>query len=63
MFLLGGVWAALLSQSRNNNMYICDRCHYVFKHDTPTAKGFALFVALIAFSVAILGFIYYEFSN
>jgi uncharacterized C2H2 Zn-finger protein len=53
MFLFGGMWAYLLSQSRNDDMFICDRCHYVFKNDPPLAKGFARFVALLAFGVTI----------
>jgi uncharacterized C2H2 Zn-finger protein len=59
-FLLGGMWAALLSQSRNNNMFICDRCHYVFRRDTPGEKGIAIFVLVL--SVIVLLLVLFVFS-
>jgi hypothetical protein len=54
------MWAALLSQSRNNNMFICDRCHYVFRRDTPGEKGIAIFVLVL--SVIVLLLVLFVFS-
>lgn len=53
MFLLGGLLAYLLSQSRNENMYICDRCHFVFKSDPPMQRGVLLFIAMICLLLAL----------
>jgi rubredoxin len=57
MFLLGGMWAALLSQSRNRDMFICDQCHYVFRRETPAEKGMAIVVLSLCVLVLLLALV------
>jgi hypothetical protein len=45
IFLFGGIWAYLLSRP-STEMYVCDRCHYVFEPDPRINKWVALGVVI-----------------
>jgi len=52
MLLIGGLWAYWLSRP-SDNMYICDRCHYVFEPDPRINKWVALSIVIFC-GVALL---------
>jgi len=52
ILLFGGLWAYLLSRP-SGDMYICDRCHYVFEPDPRINKWVALVIAVLCFCLAI----------
>jgi len=62
MLLVGGMLAYLLSR-RSNNMYICNRCHYVFEPDPHINKWAALFVVILCFAAVLAILIYWVIAH
>jgi uncharacterized C2H2 Zn-finger protein len=56
ILFFGGILAYLLSRP-SDNMYICDRCHYVFEPDPRINKMGALIILFAALAV-LVGLIY-----
>jgi rubredoxin len=56
MLLVSGIWAYLLSQP-SDNMYVCDRCHYVFEPDPRFNKWVALFIVILAAIAVVAGLV------
>jgi len=57
MLLLGGLLAYLLSRP-SSEMYICNRCNYVFEPEPHINQWFALAILVLAVVTILAGLVY-----